>query len=66
MSDFKMWEEVKEWLAQGESVSVHVWYFSQFGMSCGDGCCDDYYIDVDAALESVRYYAHTIERVEKW
>jgi hypothetical protein len=66
-SDFQSWDEVRDWLASGESVSYHTWYFSEHGMTCGDlGCCDESFHNIDDALESVKYYAHTIERVERW
>lgn len=64
-SDFKSWDEVRDWLASGEGVMVHVWYFSEYGMNCGDDCCGDDFNSVDEALAAVQSYAHTIERVEK-
>lgn len=58
MSDFKTWDEVKEWLAQDECVNVDGWTFSKAYMYCsstveGVTCCEDY-DSVEEAIEDVK------------
>jgi hypothetical protein len=65
-SDFKSWEEVREHFEAGEMVSYHIWTFSDSGMSCSEGCCNDSFKSIDEALESVKQYATIVERVESW
>lgn len=72
MSDFKSWDEVKDWLVDSEenwnTVSYHAWTWSKSYMSCYDedcGCSDDYET-VDDAVESIKdYCGDKLELVNK-
>lgn len=62
MSDFKSWDEVKEWLKDPEdnyqTVTYHAWTWSDSWMSCSEGgCCSDEYKTVEDAVETIKDYS---------
>lgn len=68
MSGFNSWEEVKNWLSTNhQSVSVDgIWYFSKNYMSCyNDCCCEEHFKSLTETMESLRYYADSLEEVTK-
>lgn len=69
MKDFKDWTEVRDWILdidEMNGVFVGSLYFSHTYMSCGEGCCDDSFDNVDATVAYIRETAnHDISKVER-
>lgn len=60
MKDFSSWEEIKEWIDDPddmEVVCVESLYFSRTYMSCGEGCCDEPYDNVDYTMDAIKQYS---------
>ena len=63
MSDFKSWEEVKDWLQDPDdnwqTVTYHSWTFSKSYMQChsDEPCCSDDYETVEDAVEAIKDYS---------
>ena len=70
MKDFKDFEEVKSWILdidEMNGVFVGNLYFSHNYMSCGEGCCDDSFADVDATIDYIQKTANNdISKVERY
>lgn len=45
-------------------VVRNTWYFTGKSMACGnDNCCDDYYDTFEEALETIRFFGGSVEKL---
>ena len=49
-------EEAKQILLDGGSIRYSLYTFSRSIMYCDEGCCDDYFYNVDESLDQLEDY----------
>lgn len=67
MTDFKTWEEVKEYLLEDAShtVKYHVWLFSRYAFDCCESCCGDIFMDVEDCMDTIQNFCDDVTELTK-
>lgn len=64
MNDFNSYDEVKEWLLSGETVSCRTNTYSKSYWSCHEGCCESEDLTIDEMMSWIEERADLEEIIK--